>query len=316
MIDESWRETTEFIMVMVMVIMVLISIQFYEDLADGWMSMKTALIVLFGKTIQKVGIFCFCFGKKLIRCSVTDDKSTQSAEFEVLPYFEVGPYSPFLNSCLRNLLLPLTSNEDHFIKEESLMAEKFRRMTNDQTRLVNEVTREGGCHTNFVYLILDPSITKNFPAQRSNLDMTTMFSMFISSILYIGKGTRSRPVQHLYPAFRSFQAGLPGTDAKMVRIIELWQMGLGPIIHQCFHNRMGNEAFTIESLLIRAIGVQNLRQRKLGDEYGESASWNSSRKEKLGTYMLFKAFRMFLDEGEIQILSSDMKNETKREKII
>ena len=78
---------------------------------------------------------------------------------------------------------------------------------------------------------------------------------------------------------------------------------------------MGNEAFTIESLLIRAIGVQNLRQRKLGDEYGESASWTSYRKEKLGTYMLFKAFRMFLDEGEIQILSSDMKNETKREKV-
>ena len=60
----------------------------------------------------------------------------------------------------------------------------------------------------------------------------------------------------------------------------------------------------------------NKHQRKLGDEYGESTSWNSSRKEKLGTYMLFKAFRMFLDEGEIQILSSDMKNETKREKII
>ena len=195
------------------------------------------------------------------------------------------------------------------------MAEKFRRMTNDQIKLVNEVTREGGCHTNFVYLILDPSITKNFPAYRSNLDMTTMFSMFLSSILYIGKGTRSRPVQHLYPAYRSFQAGLPGTDAKMERIIELWQMGLGPIIHQCFHNRMGNEAFTIESLLIRAIGVQNLRQRKLGDEYGESSSWSSSRKEKLGTYMLFNAFRMFLIEGEIKILSSDMKNETKREKV-
>ena len=78
---------------------------------------------------------------------------------------------------------------------------------------------------------------------------------------------------------------------------------------------MGNEAFTIESLLIRAIGVQNLRQRKLGDEYGEAASWNSARKEKLGTYMLFKAFRMYLDEGEIQILHSDLKNETKREKV-
>ena len=90
MIDESWSETTEFIFTCIIVFIVLISIQFYEDLADGWMSMKTALIILFGKTIQKVGIFCFCFGKKLIRCSVKDDKSTQSAEFEVLPYFEHG----------------------------------------------------------------------------------------------------------------------------------------------------------------------------------------------------------------------------------
>ena len=315
MIDESWSETTEFILTCVMVIVVLISIQFYENLADGWMSLKTAVIDLFGKTIQKTAVKAYTFGKK-IQFSVTDDKSTwKIAEFEVFAMAASGPYSPFLNSCLRNSLQLLTTNEDHFIKEESLMAEKFRRMTNDQIKLVNEVTREGGCHTNFVYLILDPSITKNFPAYRSNLDMTTMFSMFLSSILYIGKGTRSRPVQHLYPAYRSFQAGLPGTDAKMERIIELWQMGLGPIIHQCFHNRMGNEAFTIESLLIRAIGVQNLLQRKLGDEYGESSSWSSSRKEKLGTYMLFNAFRMFLIEGEIKILSSDMKNETKREKV-
>ena len=317
---ELWSaETTEFIWTCVLILTCVVIIQYHEDFADGLMSLKTAVINLFGRTIQKIAVKAYTFGKK-IQFSVTDDKKStwKSAEFEVsvLAMVADGPYSPFLNSCLKNLLLPLTSNEDHFIKEESLMAEKFRRMTNDQTRLVNEVTREGGCHTNFVYLILDPSITKNFPAYRSNLDMTMMFSMFISSILYIGKGTRSRPVQHLYPAYRSFQAGLPGTDAKMVRIIELWQMGLGPIIHQCFHNRMGNEAFTIESLLIRAIGVKNLRQRKLGDEYGEAASWNSARKEKLGTYMLFKAFKMFLYEGEIQILSSDMKNETKREKII
>ena len=315
---ELWSaETTEFIWTCVIILTCVVIIQYHEDVADGLMSLKTAVINLFGRTIVAVAVKAYTFGKK-IQFSVTDDKSNwNSAEFEVsvLAMVADGPYSPFLNYCLRQNLRILRSYENIFRKEEALMAEKFRKMNNYEINLVNEVTREGGCHTNFVYLILDPTITQNFPAYRCNMDMTMMFSIFVNSILYCGKGTRSRPLQHLYPAFRSFQAGRPGTDAKMVRIIELWQMGLGPIVHQCFHNRMGNEAFTIESLLIRAIGVQNLRQRKLGDEYGEAASWNSARKEKLGTYMLFKAFRMYLDEGEIQILHSDLKNETKREKV-
>ena len=185
---ELWSaETTEFIWTCVIILTCVVIIQYHEDFADGLMSLKTAVIDLFGRTIQKIAVKAYTFGKK-IRFSVTEDKSTwKSAEFEVsvLAMVADGPYSPFLNYCLRQNLRILRSYENIFRKEEALMAEKFRKMNNYEINLVNEVTREGGCHTNFVYLILDPTITQNFPAYQCNMDMTTMFSMFISSILYV-----------------------------------------------------------------------------------------------------------------------------------
>lgn len=59
--------------------------------------------------------------------------------------------------------------------------------------------------SSFTYLLLDPRITQNLPARADQFkDPLHIWQIFISSIFYIGKGTKSRPNDHMSEAFNSW----------------------------------------------------------------------------------------------------------------
>merc|ERR1719305_1319026 len=64
---------------------------------------------------------------------------------------------------------------------------------------------------------------------------------------------------------------------------------------------------TREKALIDAIGCANLTNLKGGDYYGRTAGWLEEKKLRLGTFLLFKAFKIFLQEGERQIRPVDLR---------
>ena len=61
---------------------------------------------------------------------------------------------------------------------------------------VNALTRNALLRSSFNYLLLDPRKTSNLPT--SGQDESQKWKVFLSSIFYVGKGTRSRPYAHLY----------------------------------------------------------------------------------------------------------------------
>merc|ERR1712107_455518 len=62
-----------------------------------------------------------------------------------------------------------------------------------------------------------------------------------------------------------------------------------------------------EAAIIDAIGCANLTNLKGGDYYGRTAGWSQEKKLRLGTFLLFKAFKIFLQEGERQIRPVDLR---------
>lgn len=64
--------------------------------------------------------------------------------------------------------------------------------------------REGNKKTSFVYLLIDPRISKNLPLHYKNMSKNNVWEKFISSIFYVGKGKRSRPYNHLYDAIKLY----------------------------------------------------------------------------------------------------------------
>lgn len=64
--------------------------------------------------------------------------------------------------------------------------------------------REGNMKTSFIYLLIDPRLSDNLPLQFKNMEKCDVWSKFLSSIFYVGKGKRSRPYSHLYDAIKLF----------------------------------------------------------------------------------------------------------------
>jgi len=59
--------------------------------------------------------------------------------------------------------------------------------------------------SSFIYLLLDPRITKNLPGRVDLMNNSIeIWQTFIKSIFYIGKGTSCRPNDHIREAFNSW----------------------------------------------------------------------------------------------------------------
>lgn len=165
--------------------------------------------------------------------------------------------------------------------------------------------REGVKKSSFTYLLLDPRVTKNLPC-RTDLSAEEKWKIFITSIFYVGKGKRSRPYQHLYDAVESYSKTMDKQSEKIQHILDIWNEGYGVVCLHVFQNVIPVEAYTREAAMINAIKLTNLKNAKSGQFYGMAATWNEKQKRMLGVYLLYKAMKILLNEGERQLSPSDI----------
>ncbi|KAL0116108.1 hypothetical protein PUN28_011165 [Cardiocondyla obscurior] len=161
--------------------------------------------------------------------------------------------------------------------------------------------REGTAKTSFTYLLLDPRITQDLPNRSANLTKSQVWSIFLNSIFYIGKGKCSRPFAHLYDAFKTWVDSSTITNKKIDCILNIWNSDYGVVCLHVFQNTIPVEAYTREAAMIDAIGKEHLTNLKGGEYYGIAATWNVQQKQKFGRYLLYKALQIFLQEGESQL---------------
>lgn len=167
--------------------------------------------------------------------------------------------------------------------------------------------REGNEKSSFNYLLLDPRVTKNLPSRASKMgDNLEVFHAFVKAIFYIGKGKRSRPYAHLYEAIKYSERKTAKANEKILHIIDIWKSGYGVVSLHCFQNVIPVEAYSREACMVDAIGCCNLTNQKRGDFYGLTATWGLKLKRRLGVYLLHKALKIFLAEGERQIYPTDL----------
>lgn len=186
----------------------------------------------------------------------------------------------------------------------------------------------------FNYILIDPRISKNLAEQAleaSDSDTSgnqsaqsqngmpkkskhvmgkvnrkfnpDLFTVFIESIFYIGKGQKKRDLMHLYDALADRDSI---THKKIDRIRSIWNDGYGVVSLHLFHNITNKEALTREALMIETIGLNNLTnlvkgtiQFKLG--------WNDHMRKLLGALLLHRAYCQLLNEGERQLKKEDLK---------
>uniref|UniRef100_A0A182P5H4 LEM domain-containing protein n=1 Tax=Anopheles epiroticus TaxID=199890 RepID=A0A182P5H4_9DIPT len=83
---------------------------------------------------------------------------------------------------------------------EQEMASEFQSSTTKVARNF----REGHLKKSFIYLLLDPRVSDNLPAQQHHLEPHELWKRFLSAIFYVGKGKSSRPYCHLYDAMKLY----------------------------------------------------------------------------------------------------------------
>lgn len=172
--------------------------------------------------------------------------------------------------------------------------------------------RQGNAKTSFIYLLIDPRISQNLPGTANDLQPHEIWRQFLASVFYVGKGKSNRPYAHLYEAMeinRVKEKPMPKKTkdrAKVERILDIWRCESGVVCLQVFHNIIPAEAFTREGAIIEALGVRSLTNLKSGEFYGVVQGWPQKKKKQLGIYLLFKALRMFILEGESQISPVDL----------
>lgn len=93
----------------------------------------------------------------------------------------------------------LKTHLNEFLKLEAEMVQHFLERSHIKWR-------EGNLKTSFIYLLIDPRVSDNLPLQHENMEKAEVWSRFLSSIFYVGKGKRSRPYSHLYDAIKLFSA--------------------------------------------------------------------------------------------------------------
>ncbi|PKK17175.1 ankyrin repeat and LEM domain containing 1 [Columba livia] len=183
-------------------------------------------------------------------------------------------HSPELVAALRTGRIPDCG------QDELVLAQQFDRPN------CSRRWREGLLKSSFNYLLLDPRITQDLPLRSHQLSPAECFRTFIKSIFYVGKGTRARPYVR--------------------RILEIWASGHGVVSVLCFQNCVPAEAYTRESCLVEALGLQTITNQRKGNCYGAAASWPAAQRRRLGVHMLHRALRIFLAEGERQLRPHDI----------
>ncbi|MPC35332.1 Ankyrin repeat and LEM domain-containing protein 1 [Portunus trituberculatus] len=204
--------------------------------------------------------------------------------------------------------------------------------------------RDGTSKSCFNYLLLDPRITQNLPMMGPAMNEREKLDCFVASIFYVGKGSRNRPYYHLYDAMKKQRSckkkvrhnqvirimatvvqwnhayfGIRGvskrtgsnpvhgpSNRKIEKIQEIWADDLGVVSLHVFQNTIPVEAWTREAAMIAALGLKNLSNSVQGTFYGPASTWTNSKRQQLGTHLLYRSFNIFLQEGERQLRPCDI----------
>ena len=201
----------------------------------------------------------------------------------------------------------ITSRIKLYSMREKMMCDEFSNISESTRSQIRQLTRETACKASFVYLFLDPDITSDLPMMFHESEQD-LWRRFIKAIFYIGKGTRSRPLQHLNAANKTFGKASRKKEVteKISKIHKIWENGGGVVVLQVFQNTIAVEAHTREALMIEAMGCDNLTNLNTGDLKGVARGWGKDSRLELGTFLLYKAFKIFLIEGERQIRPADV----------
>lgn len=200
-------------------------------------------------------------------------------------------YSEYLPE-LRRHLEGKAETPDLFEEEESMCIEFT----------CKKVWREGTEKSSFNYLLIDPRVTQNLPTRSKSMSPEDVFRVFILAIFYVGKGKRSRPYAHLNEAMNSAKQ-----NPKIQQIRDIWAAGLGVVSLHIFQSVIPVEAYTREACMIDALGLPRLTNKKRGDYYGRAASWPQKKKREMGVFLLQRALKILLSEGERQLRPEDLK---------
>lgn len=166
----------------------------------------------------------------------------------------------------------------------------------------------------FTYLLLDPRTTQNLPAagKQSEYDKFDgqLFKRFILAIFYGGKGRGDRTFMHLYEA-AIFQANdkRSAPNRKIKKILDIWAECYGVVSLHCFMTISSDEALARECLIIEALGLSNLTNIQIGQNKSRDLKWTDHKRRHLGTYLLYKAYNIFLIHGERQIKRADLSDQ-------
>ncbi|CAK8694067.1 unnamed protein product [Clavelina lepadiformis] len=159
--------------------------------------------------------------------------------------------------------------------------------------------RGGSAKDSFNYLLLDPRVTKNLPQRADDISEAEALKIFAGATFYVGKGKKSRPYAHLKEAVK--HKNKKQNSRKIEHIQEIWASNNGVISLHVFQNLIPCEAFTRESAMIDAFGLQHLTNHVRGKCYGSAASWSGPRLRQYGTFLILRAMQILLLEGERQI---------------
>uniref|UniRef100_A0A182M6B4 LEM domain-containing protein n=1 Tax=Anopheles culicifacies TaxID=139723 RepID=A0A182M6B4_9DIPT len=93
---------------------------------------------------------------------------------------------------------------ERIIEQQHLEQEMASEFQSSTTKAVRNF-REGHLKKSFIYLLLDPRVSNNLPAQQNLLEPFELWKRFLSSVFYVGKGKSSRPYCHLYDAMKLYR---------------------------------------------------------------------------------------------------------------
>lgn len=96
-------------------------------------------------------------------------------------------------------------------------------------------------------------------------------------------------------------------NPKIQQIQDIWAAGLGVVSLHIFQSVIPVEAYTREACMIDALGLSRLTNKKRGDYYGRAASWNQKKRREMGVYLLKRALKILLNEGERQLRPNDLR---------